>query len=252
MLARLLARALHVIAHAGVAAEVERDVVLRLAAPDPQLARQAERAHAVHQAEVDGLGGAALVGGDLLQLAAEHFRRRRLVDVGAGFERAHQARVLRQVGHDAQFDLRVVAGHQLAARRRDEGLADAAPVVGADRDVLQVGIGRGQPPGRRTGLVIAGVHAAGVGIDHLRQLVGVGAAQLGQTAVFQDHPRQFVLVGDGFQRLLVGAGLAGGRLHKHRQLQFVEQQRLQLLGRIQVEGAAGQLGGLLLRRQHAL
>src|SRR3546814_2660372 len=62
-------------------------------------------------------------------------------------------------------------------RRRDEGLADAAAVLAADRDVLQVGIARRQAPGRRARLVVAGVHAAGVGIDHLRQLVGVGAAQ---------------------------------------------------------------------------
>ena len=41
------------------------------------------------------------------------------------------------------------------------------------------------------------------GIDHLRQLVGVGAAQLGQAAVLEDHARQFVLVGDRLQRLLV-------------------------------------------------
>src|SRR3546814_1616076 len=72
---------------------------------------------------------------------------------------------------DLQLDLRVVAREQLAPRRRDEGLADAAAVLAADRDVLQVGIARRQAPGRRARLVVAGVHAAGVGIDHLRQLV---------------------------------------------------------------------------------
>ena len=39
------------------------------------------------------------------------------------------------------LDLRVVARHHLASRRRHERLADAAPVLGADRDVLQVRVG---------------------------------------------------------------------------------------------------------------
>ncbi|KAG1551332.1 hypothetical protein G6F50_013189 [Rhizopus delemar] len=105
--------------------------------------------------------------------------------------------------------------------------------------------------GGGTGLVVAGVHAAGVRVDHLRQLVGVGTAQLGQAAVLQDHPRQLVLLGNRLQRLFIGAGLALGGLHHRRQLQLIEQHRLQLLGRIQVEAAPGQLGGLLLRGQHA-
>ena len=45
----------------------------------------------------------------------------------------------------------------------------------ADRDVLQVGIVAGQPPGDRDGLRIGGVHAPGRGLTHPRQLVGVGA-----------------------------------------------------------------------------
>ena len=83
LLARLLARALHEIAHAGIAREVQRDVVLRLAARDAELARQAERAHAVHQAEVDRLGGAALVAADFFHRLAEHFGGGGAVDVGA-------------------------------------------------------------------------------------------------------------------------------------------------------------------------
>ena len=150
-----------------------------------------------------------------------------------------------------QLDLRIVGRQQLEALRSHERAADAAAVLGAYRDVLQVRIRRGQAAGGGTGLVVAGVHAAGVRVDHLRQLVGVGAAQLGQAAVLQDHPRQLVLLGNRLQRLFIGAGLALGGLHHRRQLQLIEQHRLQLLGRIQVEAAPGQLGGLLLRGQHA-
>src|SRR5690606_13691371 len=131
------------------------------------------------------------------------------------------------------------------------GGADAAAVLGADGDVLQVRVVRAQPSGGGAGLVVAGVQAAGVGVHHLRQLVGVGVAQLGQAAVLEDQARQLVLVGDGLQRLFVGGRRAGGRLHQRRQLEFVEQQGAELLGRVEVEGAAGDLVRALLRGQHA-
>ena len=84
------------------------------------------------------------------------------MDVLARGERLEQARVLRDVRHDAQLDLRVIGRHDVAARRRDERLADAAPFRGADRDVLQVGVVAREPPGHRHRLPVVGVHAAGV------------------------------------------------------------------------------------------
>ncbi|CAM5321942.1 hypothetical protein RLIN73S_06476 [Rhodanobacter lindaniclasticus] len=127
--------------HAGVAGEVARHVVAGLGAVHAELARQAERAHAVHQAEVDRLGGAALVRADLLRLEAEHLGGGGAVHVAAFVERLEQAFVAGQVGHDAQFDLRIVRRHHLPARRRDERLADAPAFLGAHRDVLQVRVG---------------------------------------------------------------------------------------------------------------
>ena len=100
--------------------------------------------------------------------------------LGEGFE---QARIVRQVRHDAQFDLRIVGADDTAIRRCDEGGADAPALGGADRDVLQVGVGRRQAPGDRHRLREAGMHAAGGRVDHLRQLVGVGVLQLGEAAV---------------------------------------------------------------------
>src|SRR3546814_7154443 len=104
-LARFVAGALHEIAYARVAREVQRGVVLRLAATNAQVARQPERAHPVHQAEVDRLGSAALVGGHVLELEAEHFRGGGTVDVGTRRERRQQAGVLGQVSHDPTLDL---------------------------------------------------------------------------------------------------------------------------------------------------
>ena len=48
------------------------------------------------------------------------------------------------------LDLRVVRRHQLVARRRDEGAADLAALLGAD-GMLQVGLVRRQPPTRGRG-----------------------------------------------------------------------------------------------------
>ena len=79
------------------------------------------------------------------------------------------------MGHDAQLDLAVVGGEQddvVAAG--DEGVADAPAQLGPDRDVLQVGVGRAQPAGRRDGLVERRVQPAGVRVEQQRQRLDVG------------------------------------------------------------------------------
>ena len=87
----LRARLLHVALHAGIAREVQVDVFLRGAARDAELLGEAERAHAVDEAEVDRLGRAALVGGDLVERRAEHLGGGGLVDVLVAGEGAQQA-----------------------------------------------------------------------------------------------------------------------------------------------------------------
>src|SRR5690606_39301840 len=89
-----------------------------------------------------------------------------------------RASVRGQLGPDAQLDLRIDGGQQPEAGRRDEGLADAPSLGGADRDVLQVRVAGGQTPGGGDRLVITGVDAPGARVDLLRQAVGVGALEL--------------------------------------------------------------------------
>ena len=92
---------------------------------------------------------------------AEDLGGDRGVQVLAGGERLDQALVLGEVGHHAQLDLAVVGGHQrLEALADDEAAADRPALVGADRDVLQVRVGRGQPAGRGHRLVEGGVDTA--------------------------------------------------------------------------------------------
>ena len=69
------------------------------------------------------------------------------VDVDAVLEGLLQRGDVGDMGEDAQFDLGVVEADQDAALGGHEGLADAAAFLGADGDVLQVRVGRGQAPG---------------------------------------------------------------------------------------------------------
>src|SRR5690606_3776531 len=135
---RPLARLVHVALHAGIALEVEIDITLRLAALDAELTRQAERRHAVDQAEVDRLRGAALIGGGLVQRHAEDLGRGRAMDTLARGDRRAQALVPGQVRHEPELDLRVIRGDEPVAGCGDERLPDLAAFGRADRDVLQI------------------------------------------------------------------------------------------------------------------
>ena len=107
-----LAGLVHIALHAGVPREVQVHVLLCGAAVDAELLRQAKRAHAVDEPEVDGLRGAALVGGHGFWSHAEHFGRRGLVHVTVCRECSQQAFIAGQMRHDAQFNLRIVRCHQ--------------------------------------------------------------------------------------------------------------------------------------------
>jgi hypothetical protein len=100
------------------------------------------------------------------------------VDVGARGERLAEAIIAGEVGEDPQLDLRVVGGQDhLPCVARHERTPDLASELGPDRDVLQVGIGRGQPPGRRARLVERRVEPPVVG-DLARQCLQIRRVQL--------------------------------------------------------------------------
>ena len=120
---------------------------------------------------------------------AEDLARGAVVDVLARAEGVDERRVAREVGEDAQLDLAVVGGEEEVARLGHEGLADAPALRGADRDVLEVRVGRGEPAGGGDRLVEGGVDAAGLGVDERRQRVDVGGLELLDRAVLEDLPR---------------------------------------------------------------
>ena len=159
-------------------------------------------------------------------------------------ESAQQGFVATQMGHDAQLDLAVVGAGDQAARRGHKGLAHAPPLGCADWDVLQIGVVAGQAPGHRHRLRVMGMHPAGARVGQLRQLVGVGAFELGQTPVLQNFGGEWEIFGEFFQHFFVGAGRTGGGFLDHWQAQLGEKNLADLLGAAQVERLPGQGVGL--------
>ena len=131
----------------------------------------------------------AHLGRHLLGRDAEDDRRGLAVNVAALAERLDEAGIAREMRHEAQLDLRVVGDEELPAAPGDETAADRLAARGADRDVLEIGLRRAEPAGGGTGLVEAGVDAAGVPVDPGRERVHVGALELLQLAVLEDEPR---------------------------------------------------------------
>ena len=97
--------AVDVPADAGVGVEVRFDESGGVGVGDAQVAAEAVGAHAVQHAEVHGLGGAALVGGDGGLVESEDLRGGAAVNVRAFLEGLLHQGVVGDVCQEAQFDL---------------------------------------------------------------------------------------------------------------------------------------------------
>ncbi len=141
---------------------------------DAELAGKPVRRQAVGQPVGHGLDPAAQLRVDRVHGQAERLGRHVGMQVLAGGERLDQSRVAGQVRHDAHLDLGVVGRQQgLITRADDERPADLTALGCADRDVLQVRVGRGQPAGRRNHLVEGRVDTTGI-VDHRDERVHHG------------------------------------------------------------------------------
>jgi hypothetical protein len=151
-------------------------------------------------------------------------------------ERVHEPAVVGEVGEDAQLYLRVVGVDQLAPR----GRAEAAAHVEGVGHLLDVGVGRTHPPGRRADLVEVGVDAAGLFVDRFEQRLAELQGLL-ERAVVEDVADDRVPGGERFELPVarrVGYLLARGQhaLQRPRELDV----------RVEVDvGADGAEEGLL-------
>ena len=164
----------------------------------------------------------------------EHECRRVAVDVRAGQERLAQVRVAGDVGQDPQLDLAVVGRHERhVGGARHDGAPDPAAQRRPDRDVLEVRVGGGEPPGGGHRLVERRVQAPIVG-EQLRQGRDVRAAKLRVEAPVQQLRDGRMRGPEILEHRRVGRE-AGLRAPPLRQVELVEQDLLQLLGAAQGE-----------------
>ena len=226
--------------HPRMAREVVADVLLRDLLVDLGRLRQPERGHAIEDGVVGALGDRTLERRDRGRGDLEHLRGGPRVDVLAASERLDQRRLLGQMREDPQLDLRIVRRNELPPRFRDERLANPAPELGADRDVHEIRILRAEPPGRRHELVERRVDPSGAGIDQPGQGVGVRALELREAPVLEDLRRERMPERQLGQHVGVGR-VAGLRSPDRRQLQLLEEDLRELLGRGDRELAAGEL-----------
>ena len=166
------------------------------------------------------------------------------MDVLPRLEGLDQARVVGQVGDHPELDLVVVGDQQRASLGGDEGATELAPLLAADRDVVEVGLIRRQPARPGDGLVEAGVDAP-VGGDLGEEAVAVGRAQLLHLPVAQEGVHDGVLAPEALQGPGVG-GVTGLGLLLGGQTELVEQDRPQLRRRVDPEGRPGKLLDLLV------
>ena len=99
------------------------------------------------------------------------------MDILPAAERVLHVLVAGDMGQDAQLDLAVIGVHQHAARLCNKVGPQLAAQLGADGDVLQVGVIGGEAAGAGLGLVEPGVNAA-ILADDFQQTLHIGGVQL--------------------------------------------------------------------------
>ena len=166
-------------------------------------------------------------------------RRGPRVDVPALAERLDEFRVLREMRHDPELDLRIIGVHENVPAPRDEGAPDRAPELRPHGNILQVRLARRQPPRRRDRLVEGGVDAPGPRIHEARERVDVRALHLRELPVLEHAPGDRVAAGELGEHVLVGRE-SRLRLPRLREPELLEEDPLELLRRVDVELLAGE------------
>src|SRR5262249_54870114 len=144
----LVERAIDERPHAAVLVKVCVDELLGLGRLNAKVLRKSEGREPVHNAEVHNLGLPAMVGGDHQRRQAKHLRGGGGGDVITPPVCLHQKRIFGKMREQPQFNLRIICGQKHVPRLGGERGPNFAAQFGADRNVLQIRIGGGQPSGR--------------------------------------------------------------------------------------------------------
>ena len=196
--------------HIGIFGEIVLDNRLRIIVGDPQPPGQPKAGDAVDDPEIDFLGLTPLLRRHLLRRHSKYRRGGGTVDILSLLEGLAQPRIAGNMRHHPQFDLGIVGRKDHPSRRGgNKRLADLAPGLAADRNVLQVGVAAGKPPGGGDGLVVGGMQMPAAPADQLREGIDIGRLQFGELAVFQNliHQRMGLV----FQQIGLGGLILPGR-----------------------------------------
>ena len=137
------------------------------------------------------------------------------------------------MGQHPQLNLRVVGVHQQAVPSPGKELPQFPTNGSAHRDVLQIRLRTGDPPGTGLSLVKGGVHPS-IGPNNLQQAVTVGGLQFRHGSVAQHLIHHRVEMPQLLQNIGVG-GPTALSLFAVGQAQLIEKCLSQLLGRVDVE-----------------
>src|SRR5882724_5749097 len=117
-------------------------------------------------------------------------------------KRLEHYRVLRNVREQAQLELGVVRRNDLVSFFSDERAPDAAPQLGANGNVLQVGLAGRETAGGGNRLIEQTMNSP-VSRNLMRQRVGVNALEFIQLAVVNNQPRQLKRLSQFFEHCLL-------------------------------------------------
>ena len=132
---------IHKLCGAREGAKIGGDEAGRLSLGNAQRLGQTKRALPVENSEIHRLGSAAHWRSDRRDRHAKHRRSRAGVDILPCGKRLPHRCIAGKMGENAQLDLGIIGCHKAPADLpRQEGGPDLLPLLGADRDVLQVWI----------------------------------------------------------------------------------------------------------------
>ena len=177
---------LHVFLHLWVGGKVFVDEFLCFCSAHLHPFCESESGDAVDDAEIGGFCLSTLVGSDFLDRQFIHLGSRGAMDVVTFHEGFNHVGVAAQMCHDSKFDLRVVGREKLASWLWNECLAHFLSVLVADRDVLQIGIRRGEATCCRNSLIIRRVDMSCPWVNQFGKAVDVGGKKLLVATVIKD------------------------------------------------------------------
>ena len=116
------------------------DKGLGLFPADMQLTGQPKTRHAVDNAKIDGFGHPSHLRGHQFRSNKKNLGCGSAVNILSAQESGQQLRVFGIMSQDPEIDLGVIGSKQATALGGNKSRTDPPPFLGADRDILQIGI----------------------------------------------------------------------------------------------------------------